>query len=383
MKKSISILLGAVITLSALTGCTNTSTQTKTQWLQTYKIWVIAPLSGPAANYWEDAVNAYNYIVDKFNAENSWKFHISLVIEDGKCEWKSATSAAQKLISIDQVQVIVWWFCSAETIAAGAIAQPNKVVMLSPVSSSPDISNIGEYIFRFYNDADVTKKLANHIKEFWSSKIFVLAENTDFSVGFIKWIKENFTGEVETQMFQKDEKDFVMIAKQIKAKIKESDFIVFLPSSDSSTIWIVQAFDKESILSMMKWKIVSNEIVNSATSYEALWDKLNGIKTTQLVNLGALASSAKTLTEEMLKKFTINTDPLFSVLEADAMSLAIQAIVKVGNDWTVIKDYFTSFNSNKPINGYFWDYYFTPQRDAYGLSFLVYEIQDWQLVNWK
>jgi hypothetical protein len=34
----------------------------------------------------------------------------------------------------------------------------------------------------------------------------------------------------------------------------------------------------------------------------------------------------------MLKKFTINTDPLFSVLEADAMSLAIDAIVAVGND---------------------------------------------------
>jgi hypothetical protein len=37
-------------------------------------------------------------------------------------------------------------------------------------------------------------------------------------------------------MFQKDEKDFLMIAKQIKEKVKESDFIVFLPSSDSSTI---------------------------------------------------------------------------------------------------------------------------------------------------
>lgn len=383
MKKTVSILLSGIVLLSTLAWCTNTSTQTKTNEIKTYKVWVISPLSWPAANYWEDAVNAYKFITDKFNSENSGKIHIDLIFEDGKCEWKSSTSAAQKLISIDKVQVIVWWFCSAETIAAGAIAQPNKVVMLSPVSSSPDISDIGEYIFRFYNDADVTKKLTNHIKEYWSSKIFVLAENTDFSVGFIKWLKENFTGEVETQMFQKDEKDFLMIAKQIRAKIKESDFIVFLPSSDSSTIWIVEAFDKEWILSKMKWKIVSNEIVNSATSYEALWAKLNGIKTTQLINLWALASSAKTLTEEMLKNFKINTDPLFSVLEADAMSLAIDAIVNVGDNWTAIKDYFTSFNNNKPINWYFWDYYFTPKRDAHGLSFLVYEIQDWKLVNWK
>jgi len=383
MKKTISILLAGIVLLSTLSWCTNTSTLTKTDEIKNFKIWVIAPLSWPAANYWEDAVNAYKFITNKFNAEHSGKIHIELIFEDWKCDGKNSSTAAQKLITIDNVKVIVGWFCSAETISAGAIAQPNKVVMLSPVSSSPDISNIGEYIFRFYNDADVTKKLTNHIKEYWSNKIYVLAENTDFSVGFIKWLKENFTGEVESQMFQKDEKDFPMIAKQIKPKINESDFIVFLPSSDSSTIWIVEAFDKEWILSKMKWRIVSNEIVNSSTSYEALWAKLNGIKTTQLVNLWVLPSSAKNLTQEMLKNFKINTDPLFSVLEADAMSLAIDAIVAVGNDWTAIKDYFTSFNNKNKIKWYFGNYYFTPQRDAHWLSFLVYEIQDWQLVNGK
>jgi hypothetical protein len=37
-------------------------------------------------------------------------------------------------------------------------------------------------------------------------------------------------------MYQKEEKDFPMIAKQIKSKTNESDFIIFLPSSDESTI---------------------------------------------------------------------------------------------------------------------------------------------------
>ena len=382
MKKTIAVMLSSILALSTLSWCTNISTQTKTEGQKTYKIGVIAPLSWPAANYGEDAVNSYTYIADKFNASQSG-VKIELVIEDGKCDGKSASSAAQKLVTIDKVQVIVGWFCSAETIAAGAIAQPNKVVMLSPVSSSPDIANIGEYIFRFYNDAYVTKKLSDYIQSIWVHKIFVLAENTDVAVWFLKWLKSHFTGEIQSQMYQKEEKDFPMIAKQIKAKTDASDFIIFLPSSDESTIWIINAFDKEWILSMMKWRIASNEIVNSATSYETLWAKLNSIKTTQLVNLWALPSSAKTLTEEMLKKFTINTDPLFSVLEADAMSLAIDAIVSVGNDGTAIKNYFTSFDSDNQIKWYFGDYYFTPQRDAHGLNFLVYEIQDGHLVNWK
>lgn len=382
MKKTLSLLLVWVVTISTLAWCSSISTS-QNKWPEVIKIWVIAPMSGPAANYWEDAVHSYQYIVDKFNSENTWKVQILLVIEDWKCEWKSASSAAQKLIWIDKVQVVVWGFCSAETIAAWTIAQPNKVVMVSPVSSSPDIANIGDYIFRFYNDAYVTKKLSDHVQSLWANKIFVLAENTDVSIGFLKWLKASFKWEIEEQMYQKEEKDFNMIAKQIKSKINESDFLIFLPSSDESTIWIINAFDKEWILSMMKGRIASNEIINSATSYKALWTKLDWIKTTQLINLWSLPSSAKNLEEDMLKYFSINAEPLRAVLEWDAMQLAIDAVMKVGNDGTAIKNYFTSYNSNSPRKWYFWDYYFTPERDAHGLNFLVYEMKDWKLVNGK
>ncbi len=381
MKKTLSFFLVGVV-ISTLAWCSNLSTS-QNKWLEVIKIWVIAPMSGPAANYWEDAANAYKYIVDKFNSENSWKIQIKLVIEDGKCEWKSASSAAQKLIWIDKVQVIVWWFCSAETIAAWTIAQPNKVVMISPVSSSPDIANIWNYIFRFYNDAYVTKKLSEHIQSLGVNKIFVLAENTDVSVWFLKGLKASFTWELQSQMYQKEEKDFQMIAKQIKSKINKSDFLIFLPSSDESTIGIINAFDKEWILSMMKGRIASNEIVNSATTYKSLWTKLDWIKTTQLINLWSLPSSAKDLEADMLKYFSINAEPLRAVLEWDAMQLAIDAVVEAGNDWVKIKNYFTSYNSTNPRKGYFWDYYFTPERDAHGLNFLVYEIKDGQLVNGK
>jgi hypothetical protein len=65
-------------------------------------------------------------------------------------------------------------------------------------------------------------------------------------------LKSHFSGEIESQIFQREEKDFIMMAKQIKSKLDPSDFLVFLPSSDTSTIGIVDAFDKEGILTMMK-----------------------------------------------------------------------------------------------------------------------------------
>ncbi|MDR3169589.1 MAG: ABC transporter substrate-binding protein [Candidatus Peribacteria bacterium] len=83
----------------------------------------------------------YTYVVDEFNASQN-NINIELVIEDGACDGKSSTSAAQKLVSIDKVQAIVGGFCSAETVAGGKIAQQAGVVMLSPVSDATEISNI-------------------------------------------------------------------------------------------------------------------------------------------------------------------------------------------------------------------------------------------------
>lgn len=380
MKKSMYLVLAWIFTFWILAGCSNSSNQ---KWLETFKIGVIAPLSGPAANYWEDAINAYQYIVNKFNSENSGKIIIEMIIEDGKCEWKSASSAAQKLINIDKVQIIVWWFCSAETIAAWPIAQANKVVMISPASSSPEIANIGNYIFRYYNDADVTKKLSNYISAQWAENIFILAENSDAMIGFLNGVKNNFTGNIKDEIYQSDEKDFNMLVKKNKSEIENSDFLIFLPNSDSSTTSIINALDTEKLLESMSWKIITNEIVNSANNYENLWNKLNGIKTTQLVNLWALQNKAKEIVTNIKKQFTITWDPLFLVLEADAMQLTVDAITQVWNDGTAIKDYFTNFNKTAPREWYFWDYYFTTERDANWLDFLVYEIQDWKLVNGK
>jgi ABC-type branched-subunit amino acid transport system substrate-binding protein len=69
--------------------------------------------------------------VEQFNATHTG-IQIQLVVEDGKCEGKDGTSAAQKLVAIDKVQAIAAGYCSAEVIAAGRIAQDNGVFLISP-----------------------------------------------------------------------------------------------------------------------------------------------------------------------------------------------------------------------------------------------------------
>jgi ABC-type branched-subunit amino acid transport system substrate-binding protein len=60
---------------------------------------------------------------------------------------------------IDKVDMIRGGMCSSETIAAGKISQANKVFTIAPISSAPEVSLIGDYVYRFYNDTETAKNL--------------------------------------------------------------------------------------------------------------------------------------------------------------------------------------------------------------------------------
>ena len=52
---------------------------------------------------------------------------------------KEAMTAVNKLIHVDNVEVILGGLFSSETIQAGKITQQNEIVMVSALSSSPEI----------------------------------------------------------------------------------------------------------------------------------------------------------------------------------------------------------------------------------------------------
>jgi len=52
--------------------------------------------------------------------------------------------------------------------------------MLSPVSSAPEVAEVGNYVFRYWNDAYVTKKLADYMNDQGIKKLAIIRENTDY-----------------------------------------------------------------------------------------------------------------------------------------------------------------------------------------------------------
>lgn len=378
MKK---IILGLIwLSSIVIAGCWYQKEATNTfQTTKTVKIGVIAPLSGPAASIWEDAVNTFKMARDEFNLNNK-NTRIELIIEDWKCDGKNATSAAQKLVNIDQVKIILWWVCSSETLAASKVTEPAWVVLISAVSSSPEISKSKNYTYRFYSDINQAATIKNYLDKHSIKKIALIYENTDYWVWFANALI-NVIGEenIMTKLkFNTEEKDFSPLAKQVTNNKSSIDAIIYWPNSDSSSINILRAFEKEGLIKYFTWRILTNEVWYSKTVVKEIWPLLDWVLTTQLPSVDVLGNNAKDIISNFKKQYTANFSELFIVLFKESFNLVVDWITDEPYWPNKINEYMQSKTKNNTIQSSFGSYYFSG-ADAVWISFIMNRIYKWEL----
>ena len=156
------------------------------------KLGWMGPLSGDAASYGESIKRGVELAIDDSGLEN-----IEITFEDSQCDASAAVKAVNKLISIDGVQTIIGEVCSGATLAAAPIAESSKVVLISASSTSPDITNAGDFIFRSVpSDALQGKFGAELVYNERHRKLAVLYSNEEYGLGFNNVLRENFQGEI-------------------------------------------------------------------------------------------------------------------------------------------------------------------------------------------
>jgi len=184
----------------------------------------LGPLTGDAAALGEPARNIVAIAVEEINADGGIDGReLVVVYEDGKCAGKDATNAAQKLINVDGVKVIIGGLCSGESLAAVPVAEAGKVFLVSPGSSSPDLTDISDYFVRTYpSDATQGSVLAEAAFERGWTKVGFMSEQTDYAIGVHKAFDETFTslgGEVVLEDFATGVNDF----RTALAKLRDAE----------------------------------------------------------------------------------------------------------------------------------------------------------------
>lgn len=116
----------------------------------TIKIGVAGPLSGPYAAFGEQLWNGASQAAQDINNQGGINGDkIELIKSDDACEPKQAVSIAHRLVNNDKVSAVIGHFCSSSTLPASQIYANENVVMITPASTNPLITERGfETIFR-------------------------------------------------------------------------------------------------------------------------------------------------------------------------------------------------------------------------------------------
>jgi ABC-type branched-subunit amino acid transport system substrate-binding protein len=367
------LLITMWLSTMLIVGCGQQSTNTSST--KTIKVWVIAPLSGPASTYGEDTINAVTIAMTEFNA-SSKDIKMELVIEDGKCNGSDATSAAQKLITVDNVPIMLGWVCSSEALAASKIAQENNIVNIVAASQSPNISNVGKYVFRYANGISAAK-LIGDLADKHFTKIVIVTEKTEFAQSIAAVVREKVWNKIISDIqYDSSEKDFSIIAKRVKQDMSAADAIILIPQSEASITNMVKAFDKEWIQKDFKGKILWYPFLSSPSFIKNAGPLATNLYNVTLGPSLAVGTNAKRYYDQINNEHGIKSILYGWSLALEGTKAIGDAIASGARTSADFYNYFSSITKDNPKQGYLIDSYYFSGSDGVGVPYFLEKIDN-------
>ena len=196
------------------------------------KVGEFASLTGGSASFGQSSHKGTALAFDELNAAGGVlgrKF--KLITEDDQSLAGQPATIVRKLIAQDKVIAVLGEVASSKSLEAAPICQQNKVPMISPASTNPKVTEVGDYIFRvcFIDPFQGTVMSKFALGKGWK-KIAILTDvKQDYSVGlaefFVKHLTANGGEVVKEQKYSTGDKDFKAQLTSIKAAKPDAIFV--------------------------------------------------------------------------------------------------------------------------------------------------------------
>jgi branched-chain amino acid transport system substrate-binding protein len=174
------LLLFTLLTLS----CSRETTRIEQQPVH---IGLITGLTGPTAAWGEPTRNGASLAVEKLNSAGGIGGRkVVLLTEDDQGKPEQSAAVATKLIAADRVIALVCCDSSSRSLAAAPIAQSRRTPMVTPTSSLPAVTRVGDYIFRVCPTDDFEARVLARValERLHSKRVGILRDaKNDYSVG--------------------------------------------------------------------------------------------------------------------------------------------------------------------------------------------------------
>src|SRR6266516_802390 len=142
------ILLPALVALLVSWGCSKESAGGGGG-ADKIKVGEYASLTGKEAAFGQSSHKGTALAIEEINAAGGvLGKQIDLITEDDQSKQGEAATIVRKLISRDKVVAILGEVASGRSLEGASVCQPNKIPMISPSSTKPEVTEKGDYIFR-------------------------------------------------------------------------------------------------------------------------------------------------------------------------------------------------------------------------------------------
>ncbi|MEZ7862080.1 MAG: branched-chain amino acid ABC transporter substrate-binding protein [Aeromonadaceae bacterium] len=110
---------------------------------ETVKIAIAGPQTGPVAQYGDMEFAGAKVAVDQINAAGGVDGKkLEAVLYDDACDPKQAVAVANKIVN-DGIKFVIGHLCSDSTLAASDVYEDEGILMITPASTSPKVSDRG------------------------------------------------------------------------------------------------------------------------------------------------------------------------------------------------------------------------------------------------
>lgn len=207
---------------------------------ETIKVGFDIPLTGDIPQVGESSKYAAEMLKEQINGAGGVKvgdktYQLEFVYEDNESKAESATAAALKLITQDQVLAVIGPQASKQAVPAGEICNSFKTPMITPWSTNPQTTLDRPYVFRAcFLDPFQGPVAANFVtEEFGAKKAAVLYDiASDYPKGLAEYFKAAFEkihgpgSVVAFETFTTKDRDF---SAQLTNIVKSGADVLFLP----------------------------------------------------------------------------------------------------------------------------------------------------------
>ena len=228
-----------------LTGCNKSAdTGGSSGGGDTIKIGEFASLTGKEAAFGRSSHNGTLLAIDDINASGGLLGKkVELLAEDNLSKSGESATIARKLITRDHIVALLGEVASGRSLEAAPICQEKHIPMISPSSTNPKVTEVGDYIFRVcFTDPFQGKLDANFARDYLKAKRAAILTDVGlpYSVGLASYFKEPFVasgGVVAEKNYSGGDKDFKAQLTAIKTAGPE---VIFVPGYYTEAALICQ-----------------------------------------------------------------------------------------------------------------------------------------------